>query len=33
LGWFFDFAMIDDRIAQRKKLCEELAELKNAALA
>jgi hypothetical protein len=25
--------MMDDRTAQRKKLCEELAELKNAALA
>ena len=29
----FEFAMIDDRVIQRKKLREELAELKTAALA
>ena len=29
----FEFAMIDDGAVQRKKLREELAELKNAALA
>ena len=29
----FEFAMIDDRVIQRKKLREQLAELKTAALA